>query len=151
MTYLLEPALRSVGTQWTHEIASTSRARLAKTHRIAGRKVLPFDCVRSNGLDCSGYCAPFLQGNPQFEKPTKDALSAMKQDGTLKKISMYWFGSDVTQPIAQSSFIARGAPGPKFIAVGASFFYLGSQLRHDKRLRLSGLHHAIEGNSPVFH
>ncbi|WP_206956161.1 transporter substrate-binding domain-containing protein [Trinickia acidisoli] len=44
---------------------------------------------------------PFRKGNPQFEKAINDALSAMKQDGTLKKISMHWFGTDVTQPIAQ--------------------------------------------------
>ncbi|HEY4297282.1 MAG TPA: cystine ABC transporter substrate-binding protein, partial [Paraburkholderia sp.] len=30
-----------------------------------------------------------------------DALTELKQDGTLKKISVHWFGSDVTQPIAQ--------------------------------------------------
>ncbi len=44
---------------------------------------------------------PFRKGNPEFEKAINDALNAMKQDGTLKKISMHWFGSDVTQPVAQ--------------------------------------------------
>lgn len=44
---------------------------------------------------------PFRKGNPQFEKAINDALTAMKQDGTLKKISMHWFGTDVTQPVTQ--------------------------------------------------
>lgn len=43
---------------------------------------------------------PFRKGNPQFEKAVNDALSAMKQDGTLAKISNRWFGSDVTHPVA---------------------------------------------------
>lgn len=41
---------------------------------------------------------PFKKGNPQFEKAINGALSAMGQDGTLKKISMHWFGTDVTRP-----------------------------------------------------
>ncbi|HKT91285.1 MAG TPA: transporter substrate-binding domain-containing protein [Paraburkholderia sp.] len=44
---------------------------------------------------------PFKKGNPEFEKAVNGALSAMKQDGTLKKISMHWFGTDVTQPVSQ--------------------------------------------------
>ncbi|MEX3984914.1 transporter substrate-binding domain-containing protein [Paraburkholderia sp. EG287A] len=44
---------------------------------------------------------PFRKGNPEFEKAVNGALSAMKQDGTLKKISMHWFGTDVTQPVTQ--------------------------------------------------
>ncbi|CAM2159830.1 MULTISPECIES: transporter substrate-binding domain-containing protein [Paraburkholderia] len=45
---------------------------------------------------------PFRKNNPKFEKAINDALTQLKQDGTLKKISMHWFGSDVTVPIAQS-------------------------------------------------
>ena len=41
---------------------------------------------------------PFKKGNPQFEKAINGALSAMENDGTLKKISMHWFGTDVTRP-----------------------------------------------------
>ncbi|MEX3950884.1 transporter substrate-binding domain-containing protein [Paraburkholderia sp. EG287B] len=43
---------------------------------------------------------PFRKGNPKFEKAINDALTSLKQDGTLKKISMQWFGQDVTQPLA---------------------------------------------------
>ena len=44
---------------------------------------------------------PFRKGNPKFAKAINDALTAMKKDGTLKKISMHWFNTDVTHPIAQ--------------------------------------------------
>ncbi|MEM5329620.1 transporter substrate-binding domain-containing protein [Paraburkholderia sp. JHI2823] len=44
---------------------------------------------------------PFRKGNPKFEKAINDALTSLKEDGTLKKISMHWFGQDVTQPAAQ--------------------------------------------------
>lgn len=44
---------------------------------------------------------PFRKNNPKFAKALDDALTELKQDGTLKKISVHWFGSDVTQPIAQ--------------------------------------------------
>jgi cystine transport system substrate-binding protein len=43
---------------------------------------------------------PFRKDNPKFAKALNDALTAMKQDGTLKQISLHWFGTDVTQPIA---------------------------------------------------
>jgi cystine transport system substrate-binding protein len=43
---------------------------------------------------------PFRKGNPKFAKAVDDALSAMRQDGTLHKISMQWFDADVTQPAA---------------------------------------------------
>jgi L-cystine transport system substrate-binding protein len=41
---------------------------------------------------------PFRKGNPKFAKAIDDAISSMKQDGTLKKISMQWFGTDITVP-----------------------------------------------------
>lgn len=44
---------------------------------------------------------PFRKDNPKFAKALDDALMAMKQDGTLKTISLHWFGTDVTQPVAQ--------------------------------------------------
>ena len=44
---------------------------------------------------------PFRKGNPQFEKAINDALNSMHKDGTLKKISMQWFGTDVTVPVSQ--------------------------------------------------
>ncbi|QGZ65231.1 transporter substrate-binding domain-containing protein [Paraburkholderia acidisoli] len=42
---------------------------------------------------------PFRKGNPKFAKALDDAITSLKQDGTLKKISMHWFNTDVTQPI----------------------------------------------------
>ena len=44
---------------------------------------------------------PFRKGNPEFQRAVNDALNSLKQDGTLKKISMHWFGTDVTQPVSQ--------------------------------------------------
>ncbi|MDG0026402.1 transporter substrate-binding domain-containing protein [Trinickia sp. Y13] len=41
---------------------------------------------------------PFRKGNPKFAKAIDDAISSMKQDGTLKKLSMQWFGTDITVP-----------------------------------------------------
>ncbi|KAF1057928.1 cystine ABC transporter substrate-binding protein [Burkholderia gladioli] len=43
---------------------------------------------------------PFRKGNPKFAKALDDAISAMKQDGTLRKISMQWFGVDTSVPAA---------------------------------------------------
>lgn len=44
---------------------------------------------------------PFRKGNPKFAKAIDDALNSMSQDGTLKKISMQWFGIDVSTPNTQ--------------------------------------------------
>jgi len=44
---------------------------------------------------------PFRKGNPQFEKAINDALTSLANDGTLKQISMHWFGMDVTKPVSQ--------------------------------------------------
>jgi cystine transport system substrate-binding protein len=41
---------------------------------------------------------PFRKGNPKFAKAIDDALASMRQDGTLKKISMQWFGADTSAP-----------------------------------------------------
>ena len=41
---------------------------------------------------------PFRKGNPKFAQAINDAFNAMRRDGTLHKISMQWFGTDVTQP-----------------------------------------------------
>ncbi|WP_326489770.1 transporter substrate-binding domain-containing protein [Paraburkholderia sp. ZP32-5] len=41
---------------------------------------------------------PFRKGNPKFEKALDDAITSMKQDGTLKQISMHWFDTDITVP-----------------------------------------------------
>jgi cystine transport system substrate-binding protein len=39
---------------------------------------------------------PFRKGNPKFAKAIDEALSSMRQDGTLKKMSMTWFGADTS-------------------------------------------------------
>lgn len=41
---------------------------------------------------------PYKKGNPKFAKAIDDAFDAMQKDGTLKKISMQWFGVDVSVP-----------------------------------------------------
>ena len=43
---------------------------------------------------------PFRKGNPKFAKALDDALNAMRQDGTLKKMSVNWFGADTSVPAA---------------------------------------------------
>ncbi|MGU7771625.1 transporter substrate-binding domain-containing protein [Burkholderia sp. MR1-5-21] len=42
---------------------------------------------------------PFRKGNPKFAKAINDALNSMRQDGTLRKLSMQWFGADTSQPV----------------------------------------------------
>lgn len=44
---------------------------------------------------------PFRKGNPKFAKAVNDAIGTMRQDGTLKKLSMQWFGTDTTTPTPQ--------------------------------------------------
>ncbi|GAB3629114.1 cysteine ABC transporter substrate-binding protein [Pandoraea terrae] len=44
---------------------------------------------------------PFRKGNPKFAKAIDDAVSALKQDGTLRNLSIQWFGTDTSKPIAQ--------------------------------------------------
>ena len=41
---------------------------------------------------------PFKKGNPQFKAAVNQALADASADGSLKKISLKWFGSDVTRP-----------------------------------------------------
>lgn len=74
------------------------------------RLMLPYMIKRSNlplraGAVLNGgkqeMAIPFRKGNPKFEKAINDALDSLHKDGTLKKISMHWFGSDVTVPVAQ--------------------------------------------------
>jgi cystine transport system substrate-binding protein len=43
---------------------------------------------------------PFRKGNPKFKAAVDKALADAKADGSLKKISLEWFGVDVTQPPA---------------------------------------------------
>jgi L-cystine transport system substrate-binding protein len=43
---------------------------------------------------------PFRKGNPNFAKAINEALTSMRQDGTLKNISVQWFGADTSMPAA---------------------------------------------------
>lgn len=41
---------------------------------------------------------PFQKGNPQFKAALNKALAEAGADGSLKKISVKWFGADVSRP-----------------------------------------------------
>ena len=41
---------------------------------------------------------PFAKNNPKFKSAIDKALADMKADGSFRKISMKWFGLDVSQP-----------------------------------------------------
>lgn len=41
---------------------------------------------------------PFQKGNPAFKAAINQALAAATADGSLRKISLKWFGSDVSRP-----------------------------------------------------
>lgn len=41
---------------------------------------------------------PFQKGNPQFKAALNKALAEAAADGSLKKISVKWFGADVSRP-----------------------------------------------------
>ncbi|AUH52580.1 cystine ABC transporter substrate-binding protein [Chromobacterium sp. ATCC 53434] len=47
--------------------------------------------------DVATMAIPFAKGNPQFKAAIDQALSGMKADGTFKKISVKWFGIDVSK------------------------------------------------------
>jgi cystine transport system substrate-binding protein len=42
---------------------------------------------------------PFQKGNPQFKAALNKALAEASADGSLKKISLKWFGADVSRPV----------------------------------------------------
>jgi cystine transport system substrate-binding protein len=44
---------------------------------------------------------PFRKNNPKFATAIDKALDDMRKDGSLAKLSMKWFGSDVTKPAAR--------------------------------------------------
>jgi cystine transport system substrate-binding protein len=75
---------------------------------INDRLILPYLIKTSNlplrpGALLSGHeleiGIPFKKGNPQFEVAINSAMNSLRKDGTLKKISLKWFNSDVTQPL----------------------------------------------------
>jgi cystine transport system substrate-binding protein len=40
---------------------------------------------------------PFQKGNPEFKAALNKALAEAAADGSLKSISMKWFGTDVSK------------------------------------------------------
>lgn len=44
---------------------------------------------------------PFRKGNPKFAKAIDEALDDLRMDGSLKKISVAWFGADTSVPALQ--------------------------------------------------
>jgi cystine transport system substrate-binding protein len=41
---------------------------------------------------------PFRKGNPQFKAAVDKILSDAAADGTLKALSLKWFGADASRP-----------------------------------------------------
>lgn len=68
-------------------------AYLIKTSQLPLRR----GAVLQGGSEAVGI--PFKKGNPKFAKAVDDALNALRQDGTLTKLSKQWFGIDTTQPV----------------------------------------------------
>jgi cystine transport system substrate-binding protein len=44
---------------------------------------------------------PFRKDNPKFAQALDAAIDSLKQDGTLTRISLKWFGIDVSKPVAR--------------------------------------------------
>jgi cystine transport system substrate-binding protein len=42
---------------------------------------------------------PFQKGNPKFKAAINKALADAQADGSLKAVSVKWFGSDATRPV----------------------------------------------------
>jgi cystine transport system substrate-binding protein len=42
---------------------------------------------------------PFRKGNPKFKAAVDQALAGLQQDGSLKALSIKWFGSDASRPL----------------------------------------------------
>lgn len=68
-------------------------AYLIKTSR------LPLQAGSEIGGSQEEVGIPFRKGNPKFAKAIEDALTSLRQDGTLRKLSMQWFGTDTTEPV----------------------------------------------------
>ncbi|TFV93748.1 cystine ABC transporter substrate-binding protein [Oxalobacteraceae bacterium OM1] len=64
---------------------------LIKTSNLPLKAGAPIGDVEKMGI-------PFKKDNPKFKAAIDKAISDAKADGSLKAISMKWFGVDVTQP-----------------------------------------------------
>jgi cystine transport system substrate-binding protein len=47
----------------------------------------------------SEVAIPFRKDNPKFAQAVNHALDDLRKDGTLNKLSVKWFGTDVTKPV----------------------------------------------------
>lgn len=66
---------------------------LAEKTRLPVKAGAPIGPVERNAI-------PFRKGNPKFAQALDKALADIQADGSFGKISMKWFGRDVSQPPA---------------------------------------------------
>jgi L-cystine transport system substrate-binding protein len=64
---------------------------LLKTSSLPLKAGAPLGEVEKMGI-------PFRKGNPDFKAALNKALAEAIKDGSLKQVSMKWFGTDVSQP-----------------------------------------------------
>jgi cystine transport system substrate-binding protein len=64
---------------------------LLKTSRLPIRAGARVGIVSRMGI-------PFVKGNPKFKAALNKAIDDAKADGSLKQISMKWFGTDASRP-----------------------------------------------------
>ena len=69
---------------------SLMSAYLLKTSRLPIKAGARVGAVERMGI-------PFRKGNPQFKQALDQALAAAAADGSLKAISLKWFGTDVSK------------------------------------------------------
>jgi cystine transport system substrate-binding protein len=65
-------------------------AYLLKTTRLPIKAGARVGAVERMGI-------PFQKGNPEFKAALNKALAEAAADGSLKSISMKWFGTDVSK------------------------------------------------------
>ena len=64
---------------------------LAEKTRLPVKAGAPLGPLERNAI-------PFRKGNPKFAQALDKALADMKADGSVRQISVKWFGRDVSQP-----------------------------------------------------
>ncbi|WP_394778967.1 cystine ABC transporter substrate-binding protein [Undibacterium sp.] len=66
-------------------------AYLVKNSALPIKAGAPIGELAKNGI-------PFQKGNPKFQAALNDALAAIIKDGSFAKVSVKWFGRDVSKP-----------------------------------------------------
>ncbi|GGC74284.1 cystine ABC transporter substrate-binding protein [Undibacterium terreum] len=66
-------------------------AYLLKNSALPIKAGAPIGELAKNGI-------PFQKGNPKFQAALNDALAAIIKDGSFAKVSVKWFGRDVSKP-----------------------------------------------------